>query len=430
MELLAESVDLGQLLARLPAPVRERIGRLAAVARRHGLLLYLVGGFVRDLLLGVDDRDLDLVVEGNGLSFARLLAEELGGKVLRAHPAFQTAVVIDSEGFPFDVATARSETYSAPAALPEVKAAGLREDLYRRDFTINTLALRLGPEAAPELIDDFGGLSDLGRKSLRVLHDRSFVDDPTRVLRGVRLEVRLGFRLASETRLLVDEALALGAFDRLSGSRLAAELLLLLDDPEIALPGIDRLAGLGLLVVLHPALTLDDPTRRRLREAREALAWLRREGLAAPPVAAWRLLLLALAGDLGETGLAGLADRLLLVGEDRRLLTGFPARLDAARRLLRRGNLAPHEVEEALAPLAGEELLLLLPEGEAWVRRYLTEFRGMTLTLRGADLMAAGVPAGPRIGKALAATRRARLDGRIAAAEELGYALARVREAG
>jgi tRNA nucleotidyltransferase (CCA-adding enzyme) len=430
MELLAESVHLGDLLARQPAPVRMRIERLAAVARRHGLALYVVGGFVRDLLLGVEDQDLDLVVSEDGLGFARLLAGELGGKVVREHPAFQTAVVVDAEGFPFDVATARSETYSSPAALPEVRAAGLREDLYRRDFTINTLALRLGAGETPELIDDFGGLKDLERKTLRVLHDRSFVDDPTRVLRAVRLEVRLGFRMAPETRLLVEEALALGAFDRLSGSRLLAELALLLDDPEIAVPGVERLADLGLLAVLHPDLALDDRLLRRLREARAALAWYRREGLAGPPVAAWRLLFLALAGDLEEPALAGLADRLLLVGEDRRILTGFPARLGAARQLLRRGSLEPHEVEEALAPLAGEELLLLIPEEEAWVQRYLTEFRGLALAIRGADLVAAGVPAGPRVGQALMATRRARLDGRIGTADELAYALARAEEVG
>src|SRR5262249_34935762 len=149
-------------------------------------------------------------------------------------------------------------------------------------------------------------------------------------------------------------------------------------------------------------------------------------------VVAWRLLLMALAQDLGEAELAALAARLLLSGEDRRLLTGFPARLGAARWALKREGLDPHAAEAALAPLAGEELLLLLAEeagaGAAWVRRALTELRRLALSIRGADLVAAGLPPGPGIGQALAATRRARLDGRIGAGEELGYALASARE--
>src|SRR5262249_18359845 len=152
-------------------------------------------------------------------------------------------------------------------------------------------------------------------------------------------------------------------------------------------------------------------TLARLREARAAHDWYRMEGLShppAPPVVAWRLLLLALAQDLDEPARATLADRLLFAGEDRRLLVGFPARLRRARRVLRREGLAPHEAEEALAPLAGEELLLLMAEEDeacrAWVRRDLTSLRGLALSIRGADLVTAGVPPGPRIGKALEAT--------------------------
>ncbi|HZF08942.1 MAG TPA: CBS domain-containing protein [Thermoanaerobaculia bacterium] len=426
-------VPVDDLLQRLPTGVLSYLERIAAVSRRHGLPVYLVGGFVRDLLLGREDRDLDLVAEGDGPYFARLLADELGGRV-RVHPAFLTAVVVDPEGFHIDVATARSEFYRAPAALPEVQTSALRQDLYRRDFTINALAIRLGPEETPELIDYFGGQKDLAAKTLRVLHSLSFLDDPTRALRAVRLSIRLGFQLAPETVRLLRVALDEGAFDRLSGSRLQAELALLLDDPELAVRGAERLAELGLLAVLHPGLAFDERGRRYLREVRGAHDWYRFQGLAQPPVAAWRLLLMALARDLSEASLAALADRLLLSGEDRRLLTGFPARLGAARFALRREGLDPHAAEAALAPLAGEELLLLLAEedeaGRAWVRRDLTELRPLALSIRGADLVAAGVPPGPRIGQALTATRRARLDGRIAAADELGYALASLGERG
>jgi tRNA nucleotidyltransferase (CCA-adding enzyme) len=415
-----------ELLANLPPSQWARIQAIAAASREQGAAAYLVGGFVRDLLLEREHRDLDVVVEGDGIELAGRLAEALGGQV-RVHRAFLTAMVIDPQGFDIDVATARSEIYRAPAALPEVRAADLRQDLFRRDFTVNTLAIRLGPDPGVEVIDLFGGRRDLQEKTLRVLHDRSFLDDPTRILRAVRLELRLGFQIAPETLDLVEGAVAEGAFDRLSGSRLRDELILLLDDPALALPGIERLAELGVLRAIDPRLELDGAGRERLREARAALAGHRIEGIAGPPVQTWRLFLLALAASLGEADRERFAGRLLLAGEDRRLLTAPPTRLEAARAVLH-AEPAPHQVAEALEPLAGEELLLLTAGGNeavrAWVRRYLTGLRPLALSLRGADLLAAGVPPGPRIGEALRATRRARLDGQVDAPGELRYALA------
>lgn len=415
----------------LPPFLRPRIEAVARVSRETGTPVYVVGGLVRDLLLERENRDLDLVVEGDGLAFAARLAEEVKGR-MHEHRAFLTAVVVDPEGFHLDVATARSEHYRAPAALPEVQMSALRQDLFRRDFTINTLAIRLGPGETPELIDYFGGRNDLKEKTLRVLHSLSFIDDPTRVLRAVRLELRLGFRLSAETRRLVDVALAEGAFDQLSGSRLHNELALLLDDPALALRGLDRLAELGLLRVLHPRLELGEDTREHLQAARAACDWYQLEGLSDPPVQPWRLLLMALARGFDPTDLAPLADRLLLSGEDRRLLTGFPERLAKAREVLQIQDLPPHRAAEALEPLSGEELLLLMAEGDeevrAWVRRYATELRRLELTIRGADLLAAGLAPGPRIGQALEATRRARLDGVIADSREaeLEFALSAI----
>jgi tRNA nucleotidyltransferase (CCA-adding enzyme) len=415
---------------RLPAPLLARIETIAAVSREHGVPAYLVGGFVRDLLLERENRDLDVVVEGDGIEFAGFLAEAFGGRV-RAHRAFLTAVVVDPQDFHVDVATARSEFYRAPAALPEVQTSALRQDLFRRDFTINTLAIRLGPEPGFDLIDFFGGRRDLKDKTLRVLHSLSFIDDPTRILRAVRLELRLGFQISPETLHLAHVALAEGAFDQLSGSRLRDELALLLGDPALALRGIERLAELGVLRAIEPQLKLDDAVLERLRGARAAHDWYRLAGIADPPVEAWRRALMALAAGLEEAELERLAGRLLLAGEDLRLLTGFPARLEEARGVLR-GDPPPHQVAEALEPLAGEELLLLMGEGDervrAWVRRYLTELRPMTLSLRGADLLARGIPPGPRIGEALRDTRRARLDGRIDEAGELRYALVYLAE--
>jgi tRNA nucleotidyltransferase (CCA-adding enzyme) len=358
---------------------------------------------------------------------AKLLARAVEGRV-REHRAFLTAVVIDSEGFHIDVATARSEFYRAPAALPEVQMSALRQDLFRRDFSINTLAIRLGPDETPELIDYFGARNDLKEKTLRVLHSLSFIDDPTRVLRAVRLELRLGFRISAETRRLVEVALTEGIFGHLSGARLREELQKLLNDPSLALQGLERLNELGVLRVLQPGLELGEEVRERLRAARAAHDWYELEGLSDPSVRPWRLLLMALALDFEPAELERLTERLMLAGEDRRLLVSFPDRLAHAREALEGPDLLPHRAVEVLEPLCGEELLLLLAvedeETRAWVRRYMTDLRRFELKIRGADLVAAGVPPGPQIGRLLEATRRARLDGVVGEEKEMELAFA------
>ena len=423
----ARRADVGRLLREAPVEaVSRRLGMVAETAREHGIRAYLVGGMVRDLLLGRENRDVDLVVEGDGPHFAHLLSERLGGRV-REHRPFMTAVLVDDKGFHIDVASARSEFYRAPAALPEVRTSPIRQDLYRRDFTINTLAIRLGPEKAPELIDFFGGRRDLDSRVLRVLHSLSFIDDPTRVLRGVRLECRLGFTLSPETLRLVDLALAEGVFDRLSGPRLRDELVELLDDPATALRGIERLSELGLLGVLNPNLVWGQATRRRLSAAAAAVDWHALAGMEGPPVRAWRLFLATLAWELEESERRRLGERLAFGGADLTGLVSFRPRVETALGLLAAPGLEPHGAAEALASLSDEEILLVLALGDEdqrdWVRRQLTEFRSLRLAIRGGDLVAHGVPSGPIVGRALAATRDARIDGRIDRDEELGYAL-------
>jgi len=230
----------GPALGRLRPELAARVAVVARVAAEMGVEAWLVGGTVRDLLLGRDGPDLDFVAVGDGAGLAAAVQRALGGRLLR-HAEFLTADVIDAEGVHLDVATARQESYEAVAALPDVwPAATLDDDLSRRDFTVNAMALRLpaslpesvndgldvgGLAASASLADPSGGRRDLAAGALRVLHERSFLDDPTRVLRGVRFEARLGLRLTPETEELARQAVAAGAFARLSGSRLRRELI-------------------------------------------------------------------------------------------------------------------------------------------------------------------------------------------------------------
>lgn len=413
---------VGRLLeSQVPAELRRRIVAAATVARETRASVYLVGGFVRDLLLRRENRDLDLVVVGDGPAYARALGERIGARV-RVHEAFLTAKVIEADGFVIDVATARSEFYREPAALPEVRSSALRQDLYRRDFTINTLAIALGPEPTLELVDYFGGQRDLKDGAIRVLHSLSFIDDPTRVLRAVRLELRLGFRISAETLRLIDVAVDEGVFERLSGSRLRDELVLLLDHPGTAIRGLERLEELDVLRAVHPKLALTPTRLETLRQARAGWEWYRLEGLISPPVRLWFLMLLAAVAELSTEERRELAVHLHLTQVDSDLVRELPSRLQSARRVLEADDYRPSGGRHALEDLSGEEVLLLLSRGTERARervhRDLVDLRHVQLAIGGADLLARGAAPGPAIGEALRKTLDARLDGEVGEGRE------------
>src|SRR5438445_9662741 len=200
--------NLGALMRRrLPAKIFKRLQEIGRLADATSMSAYLVGGLVRDLLLGRQNLDVDIAVEGDGMAFARRLADRYGAG-LKVFDRFATALVVFPDGFKLDVATARCESYAHPTALPTVEPSSIKDDLYRRDFTINALAIRLNATPFGELVDFYGGRHDLSAEIIRVLHARSFVDDPTRVFRAIRFEQRLGFRIETHTLTLLKEASA------------------------------------------------------------------------------------------------------------------------------------------------------------------------------------------------------------------------------
>jgi tRNA nucleotidyltransferase (CCA-adding enzyme) len=263
--------DLSALLEQALSPEQGALLRLVAGdATAQGLALYIVGGYVRDLLLDRPAADFDLVVEGNAIAFARGLAAKHAGKVT-THSQFGTAqwflprsfVSPDSRPAILDLISSRSETYKRPAALPTVRMGTIADDLRRRDFTVNTLAIRLDGVHFGELRDDLGGLDDLQKQILRPLHPRSFLDDPTRIFRLIRYEQRLGFQIDAQTLALIPEALPL--IDELSAERLRHELDLVLEEQASA-SMLGRLAELGVLAAAHPALGWDASIRARVEK--------------------------------------------------------------------------------------------------------------------------------------------------------------------
>jgi tRNA nucleotidyltransferase (CCA-adding enzyme) len=377
---------------------------------------WLVGGAVRDLLLGGAPVDLDLVVVGDAPAVARTLAQRLGGE-LQVHDRFGTATV-RAGGRSYDVVRARSETYARPGALPDVRPGTLAEDLQRRDFAVNAIALRLDGrvEAVPHAFED------LAARRLRVLHDASFRDDPTRLLRLVRYAARLGFAAESRTAALAAAAIGDGALGTVTGTRIGGELRLLLREPATP-AALAEVAAWGAGDALVPGLSFDAALAAR---ARELLPADGRDDLLLLAVATVRVAPGPLLAWLDDLGFAA-RERDTVAGA----AGGAKRAADRLRALVAGGPPAPSAVAEALrgtspelgalaGALAGEE-------GAAAVRRWLGDYRHARLEIGGDALRAAGVAQGEAIGRGLAAALRARLDGDAPTAEEqLSVALAAI----
>jgi tRNA nucleotidyltransferase (CCA-adding enzyme) len=377
---------------------------------------FLVGGAVRDLLRGADAVDLDIAVEGDARSAARALADRLGGEV-REHERFGTATVRAGR-LVFDLATTRTETYDEPGALPRVAAASLEDDLRRRDFTINAMAVALAGDDLGHLYDPSGGLRDLEAGVVRILHRRSFLDDPTRLLRAVRYETRLGFRMDEDSERAARAAIAEGAMSTVSGARVRDELMDLLSEHE-APAAVERMVDLGLARALHPAL---DPDPELVASA----------SLGAAAIGADRGLsslaaLCAGAPEELDLWVAGLH----LEARDRDAVSRA-ARV--APRIARDLEAREHTPSELAALLGGEPpealaLVLALGAPSEPILRWVTELSRVRLEIGGEDLLAAGVPEGPAIGRALRETLRRKLDGLVEGREhELRTALELARD--
>ena len=393
----------------------ELAGRLAA---GRGAACCLVGGCVRDLLLGRPVRELDLVVEGDATALGGELAARLGGTA-RSPTRFGTAKLELPQRETIDLASARRETYPSPAALPVVEPAGIDEDLLRRDFTINALAIHVEPACFGKLRDPCGGVRDLRLGLIRVLHDRSFIDDPTRALRAVRFAHRLGFRLEQGTSRWMSEASRQGVLDLLSASRLRRELSLLLLEMPLR-RAAELLAGSGLLSAIFPDAAASEEALARLGRLDALLDRTRplAEGGEPRRLALFVSMLLA---ENRATDVQRLADRLDLRGGDRELAIGAVAEarglalrlaplLDSASGIY--FALERSSAEEALAAAA------LSPEVEGAVVAHLNRLSRVRPTLGGDDLIRMGVPPGPAHGRILREILAARLDGIVKTPEE------------
>ncbi len=362
--------------------------------------VHLVGGAVRDLLLGGVPPDLDLVVEGDATG----LVERLGGLITR-HERFGTWTVV-LDGLAYDIAQARSETYPAPGALPEVRPASLEEDLRRRDFTVNAIALALAGPQAGELTAAPDALEDLDRRWLRVLHSRSYIDDPTRLLRLARYRSRLEFEPEAKTAELAAQAVAERALDTVSGPRIGAELRLLVREPD-PLKALLSLHDLGLEAAIHPQFGLGRSGEPPVLElGHRALALL------PPEIPPGRLALALAARAVPAPELRDLLDRLAFEADDRQVIVATAAGGADAVTALQKAS-RPAEIAEATQGMPVELVCLAGALGApAAAQSWLGKLRHVRLQIDGSDLLEAGVMQGPDIGRGLRAALAAKLDGR------------------
>jgi len=406
--------------AALPPSLLSLLREVSQTAEEMNSTLYVVGGFVRDLLLGAPTLDLDLVVEGDAIRLARRLAEKHGGRV-RSHARFGTAKWIldwpDGEmPIPYlDFVTARTEFYERPTALPQVERSSIRQDLHRRDFTINTLAIDLTPARWGELLDFYGGERDLKEGYIRVLHSLSFVEDPTRILRAVRLEQRLGFRIEERTEELLRNALDL--LDHTTAERIRQEFYLILQEQRPC-DIIYRLKELGVLQQLHPHLECGTWLRARFCRMRRVLreeGWPLAGEARETPDPAWYLALLTFR--LSEGDLRAFLSRLRIVSREADLVRQVYG-LHQCLPSLEKERQRPSTLVRWLEPASREALFMLWvvtdsPLAREQIESYDHIYREVQPLLTGKDLKQMGLEPGPLFGNLLEALRRARLDGQV-----------------
>jgi tRNA nucleotidyltransferase (CCA-adding enzyme) len=413
---------VGNLLkTRLNQRIRTLLSDIGSAGDTLGVEIFVVGGFVRDLMLERPIEDVDVVVEGDGIAFARYFASMHHCR-LHQHRKFNTAVIIFEDGFKIDVASARLEYYATPAALPVVENSSIKMDLARRDFTINTLAISLNAESFGTLIDYFGGVRDIKDKIIRIIHNLSFIEDPTRIFRAIKFSNRFGFRIGKVTANLIKNALNVGAVKHLSGLRVLSELKQIFGEDN-PLPALQTMADYDIDKVIHHDLKLTDTTRALFKSVGKTLAWhdLLYEDDAYPR---WSVYFMAWLHGYSFTVSTQIADRLMFPIKERELL--LEQRIKAAQRIRlieKNYPVSNQQMYRWLIHFKTECLLFMLAlTKKESVRKAISHFythqRKTQPLIGGKDLKSVGIKPGPIYSTILNKIIDEKLDGKLNTMEE------------
>ena len=410
-----------EYLNKLPKEIQDLIHKISTAASDKGVSVYLVGGFVRDLLLGVENLDLDIVVAGDGIKFAEQLSAVLNTRLVRHH-RFGTATLISGRHNKIDVASARKEFYPAPGHLPVVSAGALRDDLFRRDFTINAMAISISEENFGELADYFGGRPDLSAKKIRILHELSFIDDPTRILRAVRFEQRYNFRIEPFSLRKIKDAAKSKMLERVDAQRIRDELLLMLKEKD-PLKELKRLSALAGFSFLLPQLRLSEKNYGLMRRVEKEIRLYSKIYPLRRNIDRWLVYFMCMTDSLSVSHTQKLCRKLALrQGEEKRVVSYKRINKEFLRHLSRK-NIKPSRIFALLEPLSYEVILLLKAESinrtlKEHIDEFLEIYNGMRIFTSGHDLHGLGIAPGPKYKKIFSAVLSAKLDGRVKTKEE------------
>ena len=410
----------GMLKERLPRNIIKLLKDLGHVADMSGYNAYLVGGLVRDVLLKRDNLDVDIVIEGDGIRFAHEFAEHFDARV-RSHRKFRTAVLIFPDGYKVDVATARIEYYESPGAPPIVETSSLKLDLYRRDFTINSLAIKLNKRHYGTLIDYFTAQKDIKERVLRVLHNLSFVEDPTRVFRAVRFEQRFGFKIGKLTLALIKNAVKINCFKDITGRRLFLELKLILKEQD-PVKAIERMNELDLLQFVSPEIKLTSGLQTLLEEIRSVITWYNLLYLE-EPIDTWKVYWNGLTSSLDTDSLRSLAQRIGMVDLDSRNMLSQRKNSEGLLNALFKFDGDNYQLYTSLVPYDTETLLYLMAKAnnekiKRLISNYFSRLKGTKIQLTGKDLISVGIQPGPIFKNIFDRLLEARLDNVVKTKED------------
>jgi tRNA nucleotidyltransferase (CCA-adding enzyme) len=421
---------MNKYLKNLPQELKTIISLSAGVSRDTKMSAYLVGGCLRDLILGADNFDLDITVEGNGIMFAKELAKKLKSE-LRIHERFGTATLNLAGRLKVDIATTRQEKYPFNAALPVVSSGSLEEDLWRRDFTINAMAVDIRAGKEQKLIDPYGGQADLAAGRIRILHPLSFEDDPTRILRAIRFSQRFGFKIESKTLILLKQAVSEGLLNQVHPHRMRDELILIFKEKNPA-KQIKRLEELGGLSFIGKKVKFRKSTEDLFKTISQEIPWFIKNFPARRPPDTWLIYFAALLKGLTLSQIKEITLRLGLSKEQEKSIISYRKINPKFIRRLSESQIKPTQIFSSLEPLSYEVIILLqasarylaLKDGPVRasarannLRRHIIDFleiyKGMRLHVSGDDLLGLGVLPGPRYQKIFARVFAAKLNGRI-----------------
>jgi len=399
-----------------PKRVQNIINKIGEIGDKLNFPVFIVGGVVRDLFLGIENYDIDIVVEGDGIKYARELSRSWEGRI-KSHEKFRTAVVILTDGFKIDVATARREFYEYPAALPEVELSSIKKDLYRRDFTINAMAIQLNQKHFGKLIDFFGGQKDLRIGIIRVLYNLSFVEDPARIIRAIRFEQRYNFKIDRATEDFLKKAIDDKLLSRLRKKRITEELILILKE-ENPLKSLKRMEELGALKYILPEVELDEDTVERFNKVKDNYYFWKRN-MSDEKIELWVIYFCCLIRNIKKSKIQRIYKKLIIKQKSLDKINNCYSNLDQIIKMISQKNkISPSVIYLKLKGLPNEALFLAVAESDTNIAKerisnYFKKYKKESLYISGKELKKLQVKPGPIYSHILNKLLCAQLDGEV-----------------